>query len=156
MSATCYDTSVTPKTPKPFTEPLRSRTSKVDIYIVLLRGADGARTQEHRRQRQFDHCIVVGFDGVSQGADNVYETILNKYYGRSTPTAGVKDILDDRTTLSTSTELLLRKSKVKWVVYDDPTWEPSSHLVCGGLLYDDLLAKKSERRLKMIQVADED
>ncbi|KAF1774354.1 hypothetical protein GQ600_19739 [Phytophthora cactorum] len=48
LTPTCYDTSVTPKTPKPFTEPLRSRTSKVDIYIVLLRGADGARTQEHR------------------------------------------------------------------------------------------------------------
>ncbi|KAG6945052.1 hypothetical protein JG688_00016766, partial [Phytophthora aleatoria] len=104
-----YDTSVTSKTPKPFTEPLRSRTSKVDIYIVLLRGADGARTQEHRRQRQFDHCIVVGFDGVSQGADNVYETILNKYYGRSTPTAGVLSSVPNSPSSSepTSTHRLL-------------------------------------------------
>ncbi|KAG6957076.1 hypothetical protein JG688_00011137, partial [Phytophthora aleatoria] len=31
-----YDTSVTSKTPKPFTEPLRSRTSKVAMYIVVF------------------------------------------------------------------------------------------------------------------------
>ncbi|KAG4048319.1 hypothetical protein PC123_g16359 [Phytophthora cactorum] len=36
VSATSYDTSVTSKTPKPFTEPLRSRTSKVAMYIVAF------------------------------------------------------------------------------------------------------------------------
>ncbi|ETN03860.1 hypothetical protein PPTG_15185 [Phytophthora nicotianae INRA-310] len=36
VSATCYDTSVTSKIPKPFTEPLRSRTGKVAMYTVVF------------------------------------------------------------------------------------------------------------------------
>ncbi|ETP29268.1 hypothetical protein F442_21578 [Phytophthora nicotianae P10297] len=69
---------------------------------------------------------------------------------------GVEAILDDRMPLSTSTERAVREFKVKWVGYEEPTWEPSSNLSCGGLLYDYLRAKKSERRLQMVQVADED
>ncbi|QQA74015.1 chromo domain-containing protein (plasmid) [Bacillus licheniformis] len=68
----------------------------------------------------------------------------------------VEAILDDRTPLTTSTERAVREFKVKWVGYEDPTWEPSSNLSCGGLLYDYLRAKKSENRLQMAQVADED
>ncbi|ETP36043.1 hypothetical protein F442_15920 [Phytophthora nicotianae P10297] len=68
----------------------------------------------------------------------------------------VEAILDDRMPLSTSTERAVREFKVKWVGYEEPTWEPSSNLSCGGLLYDYLRAKKSERRLQMVQVADED
>ncbi|ETI30462.1 hypothetical protein F443_22415 [Phytophthora nicotianae P1569] len=45
----------------------------------------------------------------------------------------VEAILDDRMPLSTSTERAVRKFKVKWVGYDEPTWEPSSNLSCGGL-----------------------
>ncbi|KAE8894961.1 hypothetical protein PF003_g15386 [Phytophthora fragariae] len=68
----------------------------------------------------------------------------------------VEEILDDRTPLSTSTERSVREFKVKWVGYDEPTWEPTSNLSCGGLLYDYLRRKKSEQRLQMVQVADED
>ncbi|ETP52665.1 hypothetical protein F442_02351 [Phytophthora nicotianae P10297] len=68
----------------------------------------------------------------------------------------VEAILDDGTPLSTSTERAVREFKVKWVGYDEPTWEPSSNLSCGGLLYYYLRAKKSDRRLQMVQVADED
>ncbi|ETO59306.1 hypothetical protein F444_22323 [Phytophthora nicotianae P1976] len=68
----------------------------------------------------------------------------------------VEAILDDRMPLSTSTERAVREFKVKWVGYDEPTWEPSSNLSCGGLLYYYLRAKKSDRRLQMVQVADED
>ncbi|OWZ16420.1 hypothetical protein PHMEG_0009791 [Phytophthora megakarya] len=48
----------------------------------------------------------------------------------------VEAILDDRIPLSTSTERAVREFKVKWVGYDDSTWEPASHLSCDGLLYD--------------------
>lgn len=68
----------------------------------------------------------------------------------------VEAILDHRTPLSTSTERSVREFQVKWVGYDDPPWEPASHLSCGGLLYDYLRAKKSDRRLQMVQVPDED
>ncbi|OWY91515.1 hypothetical protein PHMEG_00039882 [Phytophthora megakarya] len=47
----------------------------------------------------------------------------------------VEVILDDRIPLSNSTERAVREFKVKWVGYDDPTWEPASNLSCGGLLY---------------------
>ncbi|OWZ09084.1 hypothetical protein PHMEG_00018269 [Phytophthora megakarya] len=68
----------------------------------------------------------------------------------------VEAILDDRTPLSTSTERAVREFKVKWVNYDDPTWEPASNLSCGGLLYDYLREKRRARRLQMVQVADDD
>ncbi|OWZ18150.1 hypothetical protein PHMEG_0007807 [Phytophthora megakarya] len=44
----------------------------------------------------------------------------------------VEAILDDRTPLVTNTERAVREFKVKWVGYDDPTWEPASNLSCGG------------------------
>ncbi|OWY91625.1 hypothetical protein PHMEG_00039715 [Phytophthora megakarya] len=65
-------------------------------------------------------------------------------------------ILDDRTPMSTSTERAVREFKVKWVGYDDPTWEPALNLSCGGLLNDYLREKRRGRRLQMVQVADED
>ncbi|OWY90669.1 hypothetical protein PHMEG_00041100, partial [Phytophthora megakarya] len=67
----------------------------------------------------------------------------------------VESILDDRRPLQTSTEKSVREFKVKWVEYDEPTWEPASHLSCGGLLYDYLQRKKSEHRFQMVQVANE-
>ncbi|POM64342.1 Hypothetical protein PHPALM_20140, partial [Phytophthora palmivora] len=63
--------------------------------------------------------------------------------------------LDDRVPLSTSTERAVREFKVKWLGYDEPTWEPASNLSWGGLLYDYLREKRSDRRLQMVQVADE-
>ncbi|OWZ15134.1 hypothetical protein PHMEG_00011276, partial [Phytophthora megakarya] len=48
----------------------------------------------------------------------------------------VEAILDDRIPLSTSTERAVGEFKIKWVGYGDPTWEPASNLLCGGLLYD--------------------
>ncbi|GMF14280.1 unnamed protein product [Phytophthora lilii] len=68
----------------------------------------------------------------------------------------VEAILDDRTSMSTSTERAVREFKVKWVGYDDPTWEPASNLSCGGLLYDYLRRKRRDHRFQMVQVADED
>ncbi|OWZ12657.1 LOW QUALITY PROTEIN: hypothetical protein PHMEG_00014143 [Phytophthora megakarya] len=68
------------------------------------------------------------------------------------PVAGefeVEAILDDRTPLSPSTERAVREFKVKWVGYDDPTWEPASNLSCGGLLFDYLREKCRDRRLQM-------
>ncbi|GMF24451.1 unnamed protein product [Phytophthora lilii] len=68
----------------------------------------------------------------------------------------VEVILDDRTPMLTSTERAVRDFKVKWVGYDDPTWEPASNLSCGGLLYDYLRRKGRDQRFQMVQVADED
>ncbi|OWZ05448.1 hypothetical protein PHMEG_00022462 [Phytophthora megakarya] len=68
----------------------------------------------------------------------------------------VEAILDDRTPMSTSTDRPVREFEVKWVVYESTTWEPASNLSCGGLLYDFLRNKKSEQRLHIVQVADED
>ncbi|KAE8970844.1 hypothetical protein PR003_g17730 [Phytophthora rubi] len=68
----------------------------------------------------------------------------------------VEAILDDRTPLSTSTNRAVREFKVKWVGYEEPTWEPAANLSCGGLLYDYLRQKRSDRRLLMAQTADED
>ncbi|GMF37380.1 unnamed protein product [Phytophthora lilii] len=68
----------------------------------------------------------------------------------------VEAILDNRTPMSTSTERAVREFKVKWVGYDDPTWEPASNLSCGGLLYDYLRRKRRDQRFQMVQVADED
>ncbi|KAE8988995.1 hypothetical protein PR003_g21164 [Phytophthora rubi] len=67
----------------------------------------------------------------------------------------VEAILDDRTPLSTSTNRAVREFKVKWVGYEEPTWEPATNLSCGGLLYDYLRQKRSDRRLQMAQTADE-
>ncbi|OWZ18558.1 hypothetical protein PHMEG_0007331 [Phytophthora megakarya] len=67
----------------------------------------------------------------------------------------VEDILDDRRPLQTSTEKSVREFKVKWVGYDEPTWESASHHSCGGLLYGYLQRKQSEHRFQMVQVADE-
>ncbi|GMF66491.1 unnamed protein product [Phytophthora lilii] len=44
----------------------------------------------------------------------------------------VEAILDDRTPMSTSTERAVREFKVKWVGYDDPTWEPASKYLAEG------------------------
>ncbi|POM66809.1 Hypothetical protein PHPALM_17268 [Phytophthora palmivora] len=68
----------------------------------------------------------------------------------------VEAILDDRVSLSTSTEPAVREFKGKRLEYDEPTWEPASNLSCGGLRYDYLREKGSDRRLQMVQVADED
>ncbi|KAI9981685.1 hypothetical protein PInf_009442 [Phytophthora infestans] len=76
------------------------------------------------------------------------DTSMNQYE--------VEAILDDELPLSTSTSRSQRKFKVKWVGYDEPTWEPLSNLSCGGLLFDYLRQKKRENRLQMVQVADED
>ncbi|GMF17037.1 unnamed protein product [Phytophthora fragariaefolia] len=67
----------------------------------------------------------------------------------------VEAILDDEIPLSTSTATAQRRFKVKWVGYDEPSWEPLSNLSCGGLLLDYLRNKKRENRLQMVQVADE-
>ncbi|GMF27070.1 unnamed protein product [Phytophthora fragariaefolia] len=67
----------------------------------------------------------------------------------------VEAILDDELPLSTSTSRAQRRFKVKWVGYDEPSWEPLSNLSCGGLLFDYLRTKKRENRLQMVQVADE-
>ncbi|GMF63143.1 unnamed protein product [Phytophthora fragariaefolia] len=48
----------------------------------------------------------------------------------------VEAILDDELTFSTSTSRAQRRFKVKWVGYDEPSWEPLSNLSCGGLLFD--------------------
>ncbi|GMF22525.1 unnamed protein product [Phytophthora fragariaefolia] len=75
------------------------------------------------------------------------------------PLAGeyeIETILDDKTPLSTCTERPVREFLVKWVGYDEPTWEPASNLSCGGLVYDYLRHKRSEQRFQMVQVADED
>ncbi|KAG2781742.1 hypothetical protein PC129_g19049 [Phytophthora cactorum] len=55
----------------------------------------------------------------------------------------VETILDDR--------IPLLNDRYEWVRYDEPTWEPASNLSCGGLLYDYLRAKKSDRRLQMVR-----
>ncbi|POM61068.1 hypothetical protein PHPALM_29975 [Phytophthora palmivora] len=68
----------------------------------------------------------------------------------------VEAVLDDELPLSTSTARNERRFKVKWVGYEEPSWEPLSNLSCGGLLFDYLRQKKREIRLQMAQVADEE
>ncbi|GMF30951.1 unnamed protein product [Phytophthora fragariaefolia] len=51
--------------------------------------------------------------------------------------------------------LSVREFLLKWVGYDEPTWEPMTNLSCGGLLYDYLREKRSSQRFQMVQVADE-
>ncbi|GMF60115.1 unnamed protein product [Phytophthora fragariaefolia] len=68
----------------------------------------------------------------------------------------VEFILDDRRPMETSTRRSVREFLVKWVGYDEPTWEPMTNLSCGGLLYDYLREKRSSQRFQMVQVADED
>ncbi|KAE9281588.1 hypothetical protein PF008_g27848 [Phytophthora fragariae] len=68
----------------------------------------------------------------------------------------VEATLDDELPLSTSTAKTQRKFKVKWVGYEEPSWEPLSNLSCGGLLFDYHRKKKRANRLQMVQVADED
>ncbi|KAE9177913.1 hypothetical protein PF004_g25641 [Phytophthora fragariae] len=68
----------------------------------------------------------------------------------------VEAILDDRTPISTSTNRAVREFKVKWVGYEEATWEPATNLSCGGLLYDYLRQKRSDRRLQMAQTVDEE
>ncbi|GMF37366.1 unnamed protein product [Phytophthora lilii] len=64
----------------------------------------------------------------------------------------VERILDDRTPLSTGTGRSVREFKVKWVVYDEPTWEPAS--IC--LVVDFFMTiSAQDQRLQMVQVADE-
>ncbi|GMF38630.1 unnamed protein product [Phytophthora lilii] len=70
--------------------------------------------------------------------------------------AGEYEVEAILTPMSTSTERAVREFKVKWVGYDDPTWEPASNLSCGGLLYDYLRRKRRDHRFQMVQVADED
>ncbi|GMF48454.1 unnamed protein product [Phytophthora fragariaefolia] len=67
----------------------------------------------------------------------------------------VESILDDRRPMETSTRRSVREFLVKWVGYDEPTWEPRTNLSCGGLLYDYLREKRSSQRFQMVQVADE-
>ncbi|RAW21248.1 hypothetical protein PC110_g22309, partial [Phytophthora cactorum] len=67
----------------------------------------------------------------------------------------VEAILDDRVPVSTGTERPVRGSKIRWAGYDEPSWEPVSNRSCGGLLYDYLLEHKRDRRLQIVQVADE-
>ncbi|GMF32071.1 unnamed protein product [Phytophthora fragariaefolia] len=67
----------------------------------------------------------------------------------------VESILDDRRPMETSTWRSVREFLVKWVGYDEPTWEPMTNLSCGGLLYDYLREKRSSQRFQMVQVADE-
>ncbi|GMF17695.1 unnamed protein product [Phytophthora fragariaefolia] len=68
----------------------------------------------------------------------------------------VESILDDRTSMETSTRRSVREFLAKWVGYDEPTWEPMTNISCGGLLYDYLCEKRSSQRFQMVQVADED
>ncbi|GMF18416.1 unnamed protein product [Phytophthora fragariaefolia] len=67
----------------------------------------------------------------------------------------VESILDDRRPMETSTRRSVREFLVKWVGYDESTWEPMTNLSCG-LLYDYLREKRSSQRFQMVQVADED
>ena len=67
----------------------------------------------------------------------------------------VEAILDNATAGSTTTDRSQRKFLVKWVGYNQPTWEPLTNLSCGGLLFIYLRRKKRENRLQMVQVADE-
>ncbi|GMG15065.1 unnamed protein product [Phytophthora fragariaefolia] len=68
----------------------------------------------------------------------------------------VESILDDRRPMETSTRRSVRECLVKWVGYDEPTWEPMTNLSCGGLRYDYLREKRSSQRFQMVEVADED
>ncbi|GMF24395.1 unnamed protein product [Phytophthora fragariaefolia] len=67
----------------------------------------------------------------------------------------VEFILDDQRPMETSTRRSVREFLVKWVGYDEPTWEPMTNLSCGVLLYDYLREKPSSQRFQMVQVAEE-
>ncbi|KAE8978553.1 hypothetical protein PR002_g24691 [Phytophthora rubi] len=77
-------------------------------------------------------------------------------FGEDADKYEVEAILDDEISESTSSSRAQRLFQVKWVGYDEPTWEPLANLSCGRLLFDYLRNKKRESRLQMVQVADED
>ncbi|OWY91071.1 hypothetical protein PHMEG_00040505 [Phytophthora megakarya] len=66
------------------------------------------------------------------------------------------EVLSDRTPMSTSTDRPVPEFEVKCIGYEETTWEPAANLSCGGLLYNYFRNKRSEHRLQMVQVADED
>ena len=68
---------------------------------------------------------------------------------------GVEAILDDDTSRPLTTDRSQRKFLVKWVGYDEPTWEPLTNLSCGGLLFDYLRRKNRKNRPQLVKVADE-
>ncbi|OWY92216.1 hypothetical protein PHMEG_00038867 [Phytophthora megakarya] len=66
----------------------------------------------------------------------------------------VEAILNDRTPMPTRTDRPVREFEVKWIGYEETTWEPAANLSCGGVLYDYLRNKRSEHRFQN-EVADE-
>ncbi|GMF15220.1 unnamed protein product [Phytophthora fragariaefolia] len=56
---------------------------------------------------------------------------------------------DDRRSMETSTRRSVRQFLVKWVGYDEPTYEPKTNLSCEGLLYDYLREKCSSQRFQI-------
>ncbi|GMG18034.1 unnamed protein product [Phytophthora fragariaefolia] len=68
----------------------------------------------------------------------------------------VESILNDRRPMETSCRRLVREFLVKWVGYDEPTWEAMTNLSCEGLLYGYSRKKRSSHRFQKVQVADED
>ncbi|KAG3136723.1 hypothetical protein PI124_g18337 [Phytophthora idaei] len=95
---------------------------------------------EEKRRTDFDEGLLAEDSWEPESATDEFE---------------VEAILDDRVPVATGTERPVREFQIKWVGYDEPSWEPVSNLSCGGLLYDYLLERKRDRRLKIAQVADE-
>ncbi|KAG3184384.1 hypothetical protein PC128_g13762 [Phytophthora cactorum] len=62
------------------------------------------------------------------------EELLPEDSGEQVPATDefeVAAILDDRVRVSAGTERPVRELKIKWVGYDEPSWEPVSNLSCG-------------------------
>ena len=54
----------------------------------------------------------------------------------------------------TRTTRRLKEYQVKWVGYDEPTWEPVENLNCGRLLYEFNRSRKGRSRFEAMQASD--
>ena len=68
----------------------------------------------------------------------------------------VEVIQDVRWTKRTRTSKRTREYLVKWLNYDEPTWEPAAKLNCGALLYEFDQSAKAKSRFSAMQAADDE
>ncbi|POM77250.1 Hypothetical protein PHPALM_5394 [Phytophthora palmivora] len=95
---------------------LNDRIQKLEGQLEDANRTIGRLKQENRSALDADRLMTFPDEGASQ-----YE---------------VEAIPDDGFPLSTSTARNERRFKVKWVGYEEPSWEPLSNLSCGGLRFD--------------------
>ncbi|GMF33039.1 unnamed protein product [Phytophthora fragariaefolia] len=96
------------------------------VYVSRLKAVKefGDRPKD-RLTRELTDEARLDFDEVSLPEDSWEPDMLAGEYE-------VESILDARWPIETSTRRSVREFLVKWVGYDEPTWEPMTNLSCRG------------------------